>query len=220
MHIRVDISERWIIFGKTGAGKTQFAKHLLRQVSAKMPVVIIDPNELWCGKYPEWETNRKRPGTIDKPHLIDKFNPKWHVQVLQPDVDGSEADPRLERLCYDILKCGNRFVFFDETEGIATAVSVPRYIRRIWKTGRAHGIGAWAMTQAPRGIPKIFKSQAEKLITFKVGDEDVETVAALVHATKEEVADLARFEWLYYDNVQMDHAIWNAPIPYKEKKHA
>jgi hypothetical protein len=218
MDIAIDPSERWVIFGKTGSGKTQYAKHLLRIVAEKMPVVIVDPNELWCGKYPQWETEKKKPGTIDKPHLIDKFNPKWHVQCLQPDVDGSEPDERLERLCYDVLAHENIFIYFDETEGIATATHVPRYIRRIWKTGRAHGIGAWAVTQAPKGIPRIFKSQAEKLITFKVGDEDVDTVAALVHATQEEVAGLQRFEWLYYDNKTMDYAIWNPPIPYKEHK--
>src|SRR6266568_8138594 len=116
MKLTIDPSERWIILGKTGSGKTQFSKHLLREVSKAMPVVIIDPNELWLGKFPQWETSRKKPGTIDKPHLIDKFNPKWHVQCLQPDVDGSEPDERLERLCYDILKAENRFVYFDETQ--------------------------------------------------------------------------------------------------------
>ena len=219
--IVIDPSERWIIVSKTGGGKTELAKYFLRIVAKAMPVVIVDPNELWLGrgKHPIWETDRKKPGTIDKPHLIDKFNPKWHVQCLQPDVDGTEADERLERLCYDVLKAEDHFMYFDESEGIATATSVPRYIRRIWKTGRAHGIGAWVSTQAPKGIPKIFKSQAEKFIALKVGDEDVDTVAALVHADKEEVAGLGEYEWLYYDNKTMDHAEWQPPVPYEEKVH-
>lgn len=218
VNITIDPSERWLLLGKTGSGKSEFAKYMLRMVSQKMPVVIIDPNETWLGKFPQWETRRKNPGTIDKPHLVEKFNPKLHVQCFQPDVDGSEPDERLAALCYAILHAENRFVYFDETEGIATATAVPRYIRRIWKTGRAHNIGAWAATQAPAGIPKIFKSQAEKLISFKVGDEDVDRVASLVHVPKDAVASLARFEWLYYDNKIMDVGEWQPPIPFKGKK--
>jgi energy-coupling factor transporter ATP-binding protein EcfA2 len=220
MKLIIDPSERWLILGKTGSGKTQFAKYLLRTISQKMPVVIIDPNELWLGKghggrASDW-ASRKELGTIDKPHLINSFNPKWRVQCLQPDVDGSEEDPRLERLCYDLLKRGNVFIYFDESEGIATAQRVPAYIRRVWKTGRAHGLGAWVSTQAPTGIPKIFKSQAEHFVTFKVGIEDTEFVANMLHSVEEDVEGLGKYEWLYY-NTSMDIAEWNSPIPFTGK---
>lgn len=221
MKLVVDPSERMLILGKTGSGKTQFAKHLLRIVAQKMPVVIIDPNELWLwkgrgGQKTDW-ASKKEPGTIDKPHLVDVFNPKFSVQLLQPDVDGSNEDPRLARMCYDLLKAGNRFIYFDESEGIATANKVPDYIRRVWKTGRAHGLGAWVATQAPTGIPKIFKSQAEKFITFKVGLEDIDLVSAMLHAPKEQVSGLKKYEWLYYDT-SLERAEWQPPIPYKGPK--
>ncbi len=220
--ITIDPSERWIILGKTGSGKTQLAKHLLRIVAQKMPVVIIDPNELWLGRgkggRPEDWAQKKEVGTIDKPRLVRAYNPKWHVQCFQPDVDGSEEDEALVKLCNDIFRHGGVFVYFDESEGIATATHVPRYVRRLWKTGRAHNIGAWVSTQAPKGIPRIFKSQAEKFITFKVGDEDVDITSGILHATKEEVEGLGRFEWMFYDNKTMDVAEWNPPIPFQEKK--
>jgi hypothetical protein len=222
MELKIDPSERMLIVAKTGAGKTEWAKYMLREVERVMPVVIIDPKELWLGRgkggRPEHWAQKKELGTVDKPRLINEFNPKWRVQLLQPDVDGSEEDPRLPKLCYDIFKHGGGvFVYFDESEGIATATHVPAYIRKIWKTGRAHNIGAWIATQAPKGIPRIFKSQAEKFVALKVGEEDVDFVAQLVHSTKEEVAQLGRFEWLFYDSNHMDFAEWNAPIPFKEK---
>ncbi len=219
MDITIDPSERMIIVAKTGAGKTVWAKYMLRIVAQHMPVVIVDPKELWLGRgrggRPEdWEMDKKKPGTIDKPHLINAYNPKWHVQLLQPDVDGEAEDPRLPKLCYDIFKHhGGVFVYFDETEGIATATHVPAYIRKIWKTGRAHNIGAWCATQAPKGIPRIFKSQAEKFVAMRVGEEDIDFTAALVHADKEELRNLGKYEWLFYDTNEMDYAEWQPPVP-------
>src|SRR5260370_334125 len=136
-------------------------------VAKHYPVVIGDQKEFWLGKKPEW-AGRKEPGTVDKPHLVNEFNPKWRVQLLQPD---EEDDNRLEHLCRAILKRGNIFVYFDETEGIATATHVPAYIRRVWKTGRSLGVGAWAATQVPTGIPKLFTPQPEHFVVMTVGED-------------------------------------------------
>lgn len=215
MRLVIDPSERWLILGKTGSGKTEWAKYMLRIVSQKMPVVIVDPKRFWMGKYPQWEKKRKMPGTIDKPHLVDVFNPKWRVQCIQVR---EKDDPRLEALCRAVLKHGNIFIYFDETSSIANATHVPDFIEDIWKMGRALGVGAWVSTQVPSGIPRLFKSQAEKFVTFRVGKQDVDLAAELIDGLKEEVASLKRFEWLYYDT-EMDGPEWNAPIPFKEKKH-
>lgn len=211
--LKIDPSERWIIIGKTGSGKSEFAKYLLRLVAQKMKVVIIDPKEFWMGKHPIW-ANKKQLGSVDQPRLVNEFNPKWQVQCLQPDADDPE-DTRLAAMCRETLKYGNIFLYFDETEDIATAHSVPGYIRRVWKTGRALGVGAWVSTQAPTGIPKIFKSQAEHFVSFKVGDEDADVVASLLHTDVETVRNLGKYEWLYY-NTNMDEAVKNPPIPYKK----
>lgn len=216
LRLSIKASERWIIIGKTGSGKTEFCKYLLRLVAQKVPVVIVDPKEMWTGAYPHWESNHFAPGTIDKPHLVQGFNARFRVQCLQPDEESS-GDERLHDMCYDMLKRGNRFLYIDETEGIATANSVPSGLRRIWKTGRAKGIGAWVATQTPTCIPKIFKSQAEHFVAFKVGQEDVELVANIVHVARAEIASLKNYEWIYY-NTDMDRGVKQAPIPYKKVK--
>lgn len=208
-----------MILGKTGAGKTQWAKYMLRLVEKKMPVVIIDPKTTWLGrgKNRPWEKDKKQPGTIDHPHLIEKFNPKWRVQCYQPDCDEGIDDPGLMQLCIDILKRGDIFVYFDEIDGIATAQHVPTPIRRVWKQGRELGIGAWVSTQVPTGIPKIFKSQAEKFAVFKVGQEDTELAASLARVAEPEIEDLRKYEWIFYD-VDQDEGEWQPPLPFKEVK--
>jgi len=191
---------------------------MLREIVKKVPVIIVDPKEHWLGDNPVWETDRRKPGTIDKPHLVRKYNPKLHVQVFQPDEEEDEA--LLNRFCLDVLKFRNRLMYFDETEGICTAYHVPRGIRRIWKTGRAKGIGAWVSTQTPSGIPKIFKSQADKFVSFAVGAEDSKITALIGHAWEEDVKALRDFEYLFYDtkNHDMPIAEWNPPVPFKKKK--
>ncbi len=217
MKLTIDPHERWCILGKTGCGKTQWAKYMLRIVAEKLPVIIVDPKEHWLGDFPVWETERKKPGTIDKPHLVHAFNPKFHVQCIQPD---EEEPENLDKFCLELLKLRNRFIYFDETEGLCTANHVPLGIRRIWKTGRSKGIGAWVATQTPSGIPKIFKSQADKFVTFNVGAEDVDLASVIGHATKEDVKALRDFEYLFYDTKahDMELAEWQPPIPFKEKK--
>ncbi len=218
--MKIDPSERWLLLGKTGSGKTEFAKYLLREVAKKWPVVIVDPNELWLGKghgakKTDW-ASRKEPGTIDKPHRIEQFNPKLHVQCMQPDIEDNDA---LEKLCYALMKTGDRFIYFDETEGIATATQVPRYIRILWKRGRAHNIGAWASTQVPTGIPRLFKSQSEHRVVLKVGEEDCDLASSIVHVEESAVSELKRYEWIYYNNnSEMDQGEWHPPIPFKKAK--
>ncbi len=220
MKLTIDAHERYCILGRTGSGKTEWAKYMLRLISEKMPVVVVDIKEQWLGDFPKWETDRRKPGTIDKPHLVSKFNPKFHVQCIQPDEAGS-GDDSLEKFCFDLLKTRNRFIYFDETEGIATANVVSPGIRRIWKTGRSKGIGAWVSTQTVSGIPRIFKSQADKFVTFQVGHEDIDMAAAIGHASKEEIRDLDPFEYFFYDTKSKDMngvAEWQPPIPFKEHK--
>jgi energy-coupling factor transporter ATP-binding protein EcfA2 len=215
----IDPTHRWLILGKTGSGKTELVKYLLREVSMVYPIVIIDPNELWLGRGKgrrarEWANNREK-GTIDKPHLIkNAFNPKFWTQCLQPDEDEMY---KLEKVVAGVMKKEDVFIYFDETEGIATATHVPKFIRVLWKRGRAHHVGAWAATQVPKGIPRIFKSQAEHFIIMKVGIEDADVAAEIAHVNKKVILGLKPYEWIYY-NHDMDVGEFHPPIPYKEKK--
>jgi hypothetical protein len=202
-----------MIMGKTGSGKTEWERFMLRRISMKMPVCIIDPKMFWLGENPVWASG-KNPGTVDHPRLVKWFNPKFWVQVIQPD----EYDSNFAKFLKNILK--NKYVYtcFDETDGLCTATQVPENIRKVWKQGRVLKIGASAGSQTYSGIPRVFKSQAEKFILFKVGDEDIRDAAALVHALPEEVANLGDYEYIYYDSSSMDNGIWMPPIDLDEEK--
>lgn len=222
--ITIKSSERGILLAKTGAGKTEWAKWLLRQVQKKMPVFIVDIKHFWLGENPIWATG-KEFGTVDKPRLVTKFNPKWHVQVLQPsgpaDVEASYAA---------ILRQGGVFVYVDETRGLASATQVPPMMARVWTQGRALGVAAWVGSQSARGIPLIFKSQAEKWVILEISKPDLESIEEYVplvgsdemstsQAARHMRAALGDFRSYYY-SPEMDEPELMEPVPMKgAKKH-
>lgn len=216
MKFKVIPSERWLTMGATGSGKTIFNKYLLREISKKMQVVIVDEKNFWLGDNPVWEENKKLPGTVDKPHLIRKFNPDWRVQVFQSD--GYDSD--LDRLCKDILKARDVYFYIDDNDGLCNSHTVPIGLSKIWKQGRALRIGASDSTQTYKNIPSMFRTQAEKFVVFQVGIDDIEDAANLVNVPPEDVENLGEWEYIYLDKKTMRQGLWFPPLKVNKENAA
>jgi len=217
--IRIDPSERLIALGRTGAGKTQWTKSMLRAVNKNYPIVIVDPKAFWLGRNPVWAGKREK-GTVDKPRLVTQFDKKIAdkrgVQLVQFDAINNLAD--LNKLCDDILEYarthGEIFVNFDECEGIATATKTPIGVNKLWKQGRGLGVGAWVGNQRSLGIPEIFKSQAEAFVVFDLpGERDRKDVAYYVHTPEVEAMEtVPPFHYWYFHRKLMRHAELMPPL--------
>lgn len=162
--LKLDPSERFFICGATGSGKTYFASHMLRQWRrANWRVVIVDPKHYWMEDHPDWE--RRGPGTVDKPRLVERFDRRLAVQCYQPSIP-AWRDPKLDQLCDDILAEGRVVVYFDEIAGVADANRIAPSFGRLWTQGRAKKVAAWSGSQRPLRIPEDLKSQAEGWAAF------------------------------------------------------
>lgn len=215
--IRIDPSERLLAIGRTGSGKTEWMKMFLEVVNRSYPLVILDPKALWLGKRPEFE--KKGPGTIWKPRLMQAFDrkiaDKGGVQLFQWDNDAQPAE--IDQLCNDLLEYARKtreiFLDVDECEGIATATKTPRGIKKVWKMGRALGLGAWIGNQRSLGIPEIFKSQAESFTVFDLpGDRDREDAAAYTHTPEIEDMELPDYQYWYFHRKLMKQAVLMPPL--------
>lgn len=217
MNIEIKPSQRWLLMGPTRCGKTEFSKFMLRNISKRMPVFIVDPKCFWLGDNPVWETDKRKLGTIDKPHLVTRYNPKLWVQVIQP----IKYDDNLDRSFDAIIKQKYVYVHTDDNLGLCDANSVPDGFRKVCQMGAALHIGFNDCAQTVERIPGIFKSQAENFVVFNMGQvaiEKLKEVSHLVQVTVEELMDLEEYEYILFQRGKMKQGLWMPPLELSEIK--
>ena len=201
--IKIAPNRRYTFVGKTRSGKSFLAWFLLRrfsQADKNRQIIFIDPKH----------EHRKfgKGDSIDTPKLVSTYDPKARVQIFQT----YEWTQELERMVDAVLKRGNAIVVLDELGGIATATHVPTGITRLWTQGGGKGVGAWAMIQFPKRVPKVIKSQSEMFFMFRITDAK-DRADMHDYIPDRNIVDKAlpkHFFWLYSDD--MDEALKVKPI--------
>ena len=186
------------------------AKALLREMARRgWPIVIVDPSAYWMGPNPKWD---KGAGSIDKPKLVTRFDPKASVQLYVPAIPGWQ-DAGLDALMAATLKHGNCILYFDETNGLVSASQFSPEFARAVTQGRKHKVAVWAATQRPTRVPEILLSQAENWAIFRViTPQDRKKIAEYTGTAVTGQKRLENFYWWYWTQ-QADDATLMAPIP-------
>lgn len=217
MDIEIKTSQRWLMMGPTRCGKTEFSKFMLRNIAKRMPVFIVDPKHLWLGDNPVWEIDKRKPGTVDKPHLVTRYNKKLWVQVIQPVI----YDDNLDKSFNDIIEQKYVYVHTDDNLGLCDANTVPMGFRKICQMGAALHIGFNDCAQTVERIPGIFKSQAENFVIFNMGQVPIEKLkeaANLANVTVDELQDLEEYEYILFQRGKMKNGLWMPPLELSEIK--
>jgi len=154
--IRIGRSDRVLFLGTTGAGKTVLAKYFLERLNR---VIVIDPKH----------TFRLEGYKLNKSMRLPAFSREFNM-LIRPRRDD---DSKLAELLIDAFKKRNITIYTDELavmeERYPESISV---LREIALTGREKNVALWNATQRPRGIPPLFKTEAEVFFVFRLQDED------------------------------------------------
>jgi hypothetical protein len=164
---RVSLSDRWMIAGATGSGKTTLMKRLIKALHEfypQVPVYILDSKQ--AGDFTGWPGARwdeTAPGPIDR-----------GFQVWQPPVDDpTEYGNWLGKIHRDRRPA---IVVIDELSSLAAghdsrAIRYPHNYALLLKQGRGLSQCVISLTQEAAYIPRQTLNQTTHLIRFWLTDD-------------------------------------------------
>lgn len=184
IHIRND--ERVIIAGRTGSGKTVLAKHLLKRLDR---VFVIDPKHTF--RLDGFELKRGLPTTGSDVRVI--YRPRLG------------DDDHLAYILSLIQRGKYMTIYVDELATLSEMFPVSTTVLQdIVRTGRERHVSVWSATQRPRGIPKVFFTEAEVVFLFDLHwEKDRQHVAEFIGPEAEE--EIERYTFWYYTSSDDGH---------------
>lgn len=215
-------TQTFLVVGKRGSGKSNTAVRLAEQFfAAGVPFVAIDPVDNWYGL--KASRDGKREGL-----QVYVFGGRHADLPLEPGAGALIADTIMEHRISAVLSVKHlsgrersRFVtdfakrlfqknteplhvFLEEAHEFAPQNPMKGEeemlgaINRLWKLGRASGIGGTAVTQRPASLSKNVTTQAEILVVHRlIGPQDVTAVRDWIryHGEREDI--LSRLSTLH-----------------------
>lgn len=169
-------SERGLIVGATGSGKSYLAERLLFN---KQNLIVIDPKG-------QFNIKGRTAVIARRPKDILKWKARGNEYldyVPFPENDTKQYwDEVFKSLFYRRIK---PFIYIDElTMCINGPLSYPPYLKAIYAQGRSLGIGCLACSQRPKGIPLFTRSEVERMWQFRLNvRSDLLTMAEVMGDT-------------------------------------
>lgn len=154
--IEYSSDQRFFITGKTGSGKSFFARHLTRGLPR---LIVLDPNfKLDDWGLEEWNRDTKKA-------LLEGDDVRIRVTWTER---GSSSD-FWDEVMWEVFEAGDCVLYIDEVYSLAPQGKwMPVVMQKIYTQGRTLGLGAISASQRPRWIPPFCISEAEHFIAFRL----------------------------------------------------
>lgn len=155
--LQIQPHERVAIVGKTGSGKTYFAKALLSQYPR---VIVIDPKGTFNSEgYERW--------TKKTPKLLADAHKDFHIRI--PAITADKPEEAYEEIFQTVYENGvNTLIYIDELYGVISSANGGKWLRALMTRGREFNLSVMVATQRPSRIPLFALSEAEWFFCFRL----------------------------------------------------
>ena len=183
----ISATDRGVLVGTTGCGKSTAAKFLL---APYQNVAVFDPKGLirWRGykRFTEIED------LVANAHKYSKFIYAPNHFELQDD--GVSFD-RFFQYVYTIR---NTFCYVDEVYACCQRQEIPHYLHALITRGRERGSGVLCATQRPMSIPQVILSESESWFIFSLAmPGDRKKIEETVGVSSDEIAKLRKRQFIF-----------------------
>ena len=155
-----------LICGMTGTGKSFLCENYLRGYKY---VVKLDTKDETDERYSQglspWSGLKEGKDFTVCRSLEQLDDIETDKIIYVPDFE-EQTDDNFNRFFNWIFERGNTILWIDELMSIGTVQRYPRALGRIMQQGRSKGIGVWACTQRPSGIPAIVPASCSYFFVF------------------------------------------------------
>lgn len=216
---RLRPDERWAIIGKSGSGKSIFARWIDYQYFlAHWPIVIVDPKKRYVDAAlgDSYSTDPAK-STVSSPYRITDghFNPDARVQIYLPTFPAIN-DPVLNKLFFQLLERGGVVLHIEDMSQVANESKSPMGLTALMTDGRAAEVVMLMCAQRPVGIPRNMIDQAENFVFFRMPDIDDRTRASKILGDKRVERTILPKRYFWYLHEGDDFPTKFAPLPYAQ----
>jgi hypothetical protein len=185
-------TDRALLVGMTGSGKTTLARYLLN-LRRGVPVLVYD-----------WKGLIRWPGYERLTGLRDFIRCKEERKIYAPGISENNDPDFFDaffRYCYDL---GRVQVYVDEVFAVTDRDTIPAYYHAALTRGRERGLSLYSSTQRPTGIPAVVSSEAEHGFYFRLKlKQDSQRVEEWTGIPRERIAALPKHKF-FYSNAEGD----------------
>lgn len=202
------VTQTFLVVGKRGSGKSNTAARLVEQMHrAKLPFVVLDPTDTWWGLkasvdgargldvYVFGGAHQDLPLAPDGGALLAEVLCEHRIPMVLSvkHLSGRERSTFMVAFAKTLFQKwagGPLHIVLEEAHELAPQnvqngregeQEMLGAFKRLWKLGRASGIGGTAVTQRPASLSKDITTQSEILIAHRtIGPQDVKAVGEWV----------------------------------------